>query len=112
MPEILTVGSEVTCPHGGRARLSSSNRTLFTNNKKILLQSDIHKIDSPPCGYYDGSKYSPCLIVKWSKGSRSAKKNGIPLLTRTSKGKCLNGESRSQGDAIIQPRQKVVFSDG
>jgi hypothetical protein len=111
MPEILTTSSMISCPHGGRAILSSSNHHLLVDGDQVLLESDVHKIIPGTCPWYDGSTYSPCVRILWSKGSNHTKKNQIRLLTKTSLGKCYNANEVLQGSARILLTQHEVYSN-
>jgi hypothetical protein len=112
MAAILTVSSNIKCPHGGLVLLTSSNRNLFANGMQILIESDIHMVAPGTCPFFVGSKYSPCVKVEWSGGSRNSKMSGIPLLTSNSLGKCLNSEGAVQGFANIIDTQRNVLTDG
>lgn len=112
MAGVLTVSSNIKCPHGGLVLLTSSNRNLCANGMQILIESDIHKVAPSTCPFFVGSKYSPCVRVEWSGGSRNSKINGIPLLTSNSLGKCFNSEGAVQGFATILATQGNVLANG
>lgn len=112
MTMILTTSSNIICPHGGHARLSSSNKNIIVNGNPLLLESDIHTIDPGTCPFFVGSKYSPCVRIEWSQGSRHSYKNEIPLLHTGSLGKCFNGEGAIQGTANILFSQLKVLCNG
>jgi hypothetical protein len=112
MANILTTSSNIICTHGGLARLSSSNKNIFVNGNAVLLESDIHIIQPGTCPFFVGSKYSPCVRIEWSQGSRRLYKNEIPLLYTGSLGKCFNGEGAIQGTANILFSQMKVLCNG
>ena len=101
MAEILTTSSDVKCPHGGIALLTSSDTSLSTNRKRLLLQSDIHSIQ-PGC-----ILHPPCTILIWLKGSKGLKHKGVAIITSKSEGRCMP----SQASPIIAA-QKTVISNG
>jgi hypothetical protein len=99
--KILMNGSNIMCPHGGKAVLMTSDMKLFSDNAQVLLESDVHPVVG--CPFTIGLKYSPCLRIEWTGGSSKA--GGIPVLITSSIGKCINAEGVPQGLAIIVSTQ-------
>ncbi len=107
MPEVLTVASTLTCPHGGSVTLTTSNATLECGDGFPLVESDAHFVVDctfiPP-----GSKPSPCVEVTRSGGSASLDADGVPVLTRASVGLCESAEGVPQGPAVLLVTQEDV----
>lgn len=97
--KILTIASSITCLHGGRALLFTTNARVRVDGAPALLESDVLPVVG--CPFYDGSKYSPCIRIEWSAGASKVKVNGTRVLVRSSIGKCLNAQSATQGLALI-----------
>lgn len=95
----LTVNSKIQCPHGGTVTLATSNTLVFADGALVLLESDVHPVAG--CSFTVGSKPSPCIRVKWSKGSTNVTVNDTATLVKDSKGECLNAENTIQGVALI-----------
>ncbi len=100
----LTTASNIICPHGGRAILSTMNSHALANRALVLLESDVHMIGG--CPFTVGQKYSPCVRIKWSGGTSQVMVNNTPTLTQTSVGQCFNAEGVVQGVATIVNTQQ------
>jgi hypothetical protein len=111
MPEILTTSATISCQHGGRAILSSSQHHIFVNGKRILIQSDVHKIVLCPINPPPPTN-SPCVKIKWSSGSQYSKNHGIRILTTGSVGKCYDRNMVFRGNAVISSTQDKVLTNG
>jgi hypothetical protein len=112
MANLLTSTSEVACPHGGKAELSSTKRLVFLGQDTALLATDEHPILGCPF-QIPGPKPSPCVKIRWSGGSAVARlDDGSPLLLDSSVGECLNAEGVSQGVAVIVRCQSGVTVQG
>ena len=103
---LLTTASSVMCPHGGQAMLVTSNARVTASGAPILLETDIHPVVG--CPFTIGPKYSPCVRIEWSAGSRAVSIGGTPVLVTTSVGKCIGAEGAPQGVAIIGQTQMKV----
>lgn len=95
----LTISSQIQCPHGGQAILSTTNTQVFAAGTAVLLESDIHPVVG--CPFTIGSKYSPCIRIEWSAGSTKTTVNGTATLVQTSIGQCISPEGATQGIAIV-----------
>jgi hypothetical protein len=95
---ILTTASNITCTHGGRAKLTTSNTKIFADGALALLEKDEHPVMR--CPFTVGSKSSPCVRIKWSAGASQVTVNGTPVLVMSSVGQCINAEGAIQGVAI------------
>lgn len=101
---ILTTASQVTCTHGGKAILTTSNTRVNIENMPALLESDIHTVTG--CLFtVPGPKPQPCVRIEWSAGAVMCKVNDTGVLVRSSIGKCYSAESVMQGLAIISTTQ-------
>lgn len=101
---VLTTASQVTCMHGAKAILTTSNVMARIDNMAALLETDVHAVAGCPFTL-PGPKPSPCVRIEWSAGAVMAKSNGTPLLIQTSIGKCISAEGAVQGIAIIAQTQ-------
>ena len=103
---VLTTGSQVLCPHGGSASLSTANSKASAASGKALLESDVHTVSG--CAFMIGTKPSPCLQIRWSAGAVKLKAGGTAVLLDSSVGTCYSPESAPQGSAlVVQPEAKV-----
>lgn len=100
---LLTISSTIMCPHGGQAILFTSNTKVFAGGAPVLLESDVHPVIG--CPFRIGPKYSPCIRIEWSLGSKSMQINGTKPLVQGSIGKCIGVEGAPQGVAIISQTQ-------
>jgi hypothetical protein len=99
MPSILTVDSQVMCPHGGQAILTTANSLLTVDDSLALLESDVHEVAD--CPFVAGVEYSPCVLIEWSSGAQTLTVNDTGVLTELSVGLCSNAEGAPQGVAVI-----------
>lgn len=97
---ILTTASQITCTHGGKAVLTTSNTMIKVDSMPALLESDVHGVAGCPFTL-PGPKPSPCVKIEWSAGAVMAKSDSAPLLIQSSVGKCISAEGATQGTAII-----------
>lgn len=100
MPSILTIESQIQCPHGGQAILETSNSVFLVEGSPALLESDLHVIAG--CAFTVGVVYSPCVQIEWSGGAEMLTVDGVGVLLETSIGACANAAGAPQGVAIIQ----------
>jgi len=104
--EILNIASSIQCMHGGQALLFSSNTRLMVDNLPALLESDMHPVVG--CPFTVGPKYQPCVRIEWAGGFPGCAVNGVPVLVRSSIGKCYSAEGVLQGIAIVANTQTKV----
>jgi hypothetical protein len=97
--KVLTTGSQVQCPHGGSATLTTGNSKVGATSGKALLESDTHTVSG--CSFMIGNKPSPCIKIEWSAGASKVKANGTAVLVKSSVGKCYSPENALQGTAIV-----------
>jgi hypothetical protein len=103
---VLTADSQVKCPHGGQATLTTSNDKVEASDASVLLETDVHTVAG--CPFTLGPKYSPCVSIRWSGGASKVMINGIKVLTQSSSGKCYSAESAVQGVAVVANTQIKV----
>ena len=104
--KVLTTGSQVMCPHGGNATLSTANAKASAASGKALLATDEHTVAG--CAFMIGTKPSPCLQIKWSAGASKLTAGGTAVLLESSSGTCYSPENAPQGSAlIVMAEQKV-----
>jgi len=101
----LTTLSSIQCPHGGRALLTTANMHASAG-AMMLLESDTHTVVG--CSFWIGTKYSPCLTIKWSAGASAVTVNGKKVLVKSSIGQCKNDSGAVQGVALIASTQLPV----
>ena len=101
---LLTTGSQIMCPHGGQAMLTTGNAHVSAGAMNVLLETDVHVIAG--CPFTIGPKYSPCVRVEWTAGASKATVDGVAVLIRTSIGKCIGAEGAPQGVATVVTTQQ------
>jgi hypothetical protein len=76
---------------------------MLIDNAPALLESDIHTVAGCPfqIPVGAGTKPSPCIRIEWSAGATKLKVNDVPVLVRSSIGKCYSPEGAMQGLANI-----------
>lgn len=97
--EMLTTKSTITCPHGGRAVLTTTNTKVLSRGTPALVEADIHIVVG--CPFTIGTKYSPCTRIEWKAGHSDTMADNTPVLSQQSMGKCINPEGAPQGIATI-----------
>lgn len=103
---ILTTGSQVQCPHGGQALLTTTNVRVKAASGEALLESDIHTVSG--CPFTIGQKLSPCVRIEWEAGATRLAVEGTAVLLETSVGTCYSPENAPQGAAlVVQAEPKV-----
>jgi len=98
----LTIASSLQCPHGGTVVITSTN-TRVRAGAPMATAMDVFLIVGCPVS-------SPCVSVRWLVPDMRVKVNGIPTLSRTSLGLCLNGLQIPQGVVVILNTQTKVQS--
>ncbi len=106
MIPILTTLSTLQCSHGGRVILFTSNASAQVEGGYILLVSDIHSVVG--CPFTVGTKYQPCVTVRWMVGASQTRINGIAALLQTSVGLCYSAEQIPQGPPVVLSTQQTA----
>lgn len=99
MASILTIESQIQCPHGGQAILETTNSVFLVDDSPALLESDLHVIAG--CPFTVGTVYMPCVEIEWSGGAEMLTVDGVGVLLETSIGQCNNAAGAPQGVAIV-----------
>ena len=100
---VLEVGSQLTCPHGGRVEPVAANAQVLVNGMAALVLTDSFPIvgcrseAAMPDGW-------PCTDVVWNAAAARVLIHGQPVLNATSIGKCLNSGPPAPGAARAQRR--------
>ena len=102
---VLTTGSQIQCPHGGKALLSTKNSKTSAGDR-VLLESDTHDVIG--CPFTVGTKYQPCRKITWSAGAGAVTVDGTKVLVRSSIGQCKADGEIIQGVALITQTQTKV----
>lgn len=110
MKALLNERSEIACPHGGTVVARTSNRSLALPDAPCLIETDVLAVAGCPF-VLPGPKPSPCVRVKWSRGSERIAVDGVGVLTTGSVGVCESAEGVAQGSAVVLKTQSVVFDD-
>jgi hypothetical protein len=99
----LTMTSSLQCPHSGRVVIISANTRVRAASIPMALATDVFMI----VGCLSSS---PCVTVQWLVTDMRVRVNGIPTLSRSSVGLCLNGLQIPQGPVIVVNTQVRVQS--
>ncbi len=98
MPDVLTDATQVKCPHGGTATVSSGNTKVKDENGYVLVASDVHTVAG--CAFMRGQQPSPCVQVKWQAAALKVGIDNQKALTLQSVGLCYAADNSPQGPAI------------
>ncbi len=96
---VVTTSSTVLCPHGGQARLSTSQSKVEAGGAKVILISDEHAITG--CAFVAGTKPQPCVKLRWIMGAMQSKVDGTAIVTSAAIGLCYSAEDIPGGPAQI-----------
>jgi hypothetical protein len=92
---ILTTASQIQCPHGGMATLTTANANAKAGTA-MLVESDIHVVAG--CSFVVGTVPSPCLTIQWSAGA-------VMVLTTSSIGTCYGASPQGVASVSSAPAQ-------
>lgn len=98
----LTIASTLQCPHSGRVIIISTN-TRVRAGVPMATAADVFIIAGCLAS-------SPCVTVQWLLPDMRVRVNGIPTLSQSSIGLCLNGLQIPQGLVVILNTQLRVKS--
>jgi hypothetical protein len=99
----LTTASSLQCPHGGAVIIVSTNPRARAGGAPAATAADIFIVAGCPIS-------SPCVSVRWVVPDARVKVNGVPSLSRSSLGLCLNGLQIPQGTVVVLNTQTEVQS--
>ena len=98
----LTTSSILMCPHFGTVQIISTNTRVRAGGAFAALATDLYFVSGCLSG-------NPCLTVRWIVPDVRTKVNGLPTLSRSSIGICLDSLQLPQGQVAIintQPRMQ------
>lgn len=103
---ILTTTSVILCPHGGIAQLFSTQVDLTVDGARALLLTDQHPVVG--CPFTVGTKYQPCVLIRWLVGATLTMVRGVPVLLQNSVGLCFSAEQIPQGPPnVVSVQQRA-----
>ena len=107
---VLHVNAGCQCTHAAPATIIPAQpRVLVSGQPVATMASQIVVAGCPfqiPVGA--GTKPSPCIRIEWSAGASKMKVDGVPVLVRSSIGKCYSPEGAMQGIANIVNTQVKI----
>jgi hypothetical protein len=84
---ILTVGSVITCSHGGMAQATAPNPRVHASGMPIVTMAAPHAIAG--CVFNISGAPSPCVTANWVVGAVRVLALGMPVLVQTSQAVCV-----------------------
>lgn len=102
--QALTTASSLSCPHGGRVVMTTSNRKALAGGAPLVSARDPLTIVGCPF-QLPGPTPSPCLTVEWTTSDRKVQVGGGPTLSTASIGVCKAGSGAPQGPVVIASTQ-------
>jgi hypothetical protein len=103
--DVLTVQSQVMCPHGGNGTAIPSQIKASAESGLILVETDKHIVAG--CAFMKGQQPSPCVRIEWSAGAQKVQAGGTAVLTNQSIGQCYGPDNSVQGVAVIVNTKKA-----
>ena len=103
----LNISSSLQCPHGGMVQIISANARVKADGAFVALATDQFVIAGCPFQIPVGPAMvpSPCLLVQWLVSDLRTTVNGLPTLSQSSAGLCLNAMQIPQGPVSIANTQ-------
>jgi hypothetical protein len=98
MSSLLTMTSQMTCPHGGIVQVITANKRTRAAGALVLRATDTFTVMS--C-----TATSPCVRVVWPVTALRSTINSDKALNEDSVGQCLNGGQLLQGLVTVVPAQ-------
>jgi hypothetical protein len=102
MPQILTTGDVILCPHGGSVSISSL-QSQVSAGALVVRPGDVSTVAG--CAFNVASVPHPCVIVEWQNPSTRCKAKSEAVLTTASIGICKAADQAPQGTAMIVKTQ-------
>lgn len=102
---LLTLGSTMTCPHGGRVMPVPAGPRPTANGAPLLLATDTYTVAGCP---FIPVAPQPCVLVQWVQPSATGSGAGMPTLTEDSVGFCFAADGAMQGPVLIVAAQPAV----
>jgi hypothetical protein len=105
----LNTMSLLQCPHGGKVTIIPANGTVLAGGAPVALASDTFLVVGCPFTLPGTPPIpSPCVAVRWLVSDLRARANGIPTLSQSSVGLCLNAAQVPQGPVVVTATQTQV----
>lgn len=104
--KVLTTATVASCPHGGQASFTASQRAVTIDGSSALVATDTTTIAG--CSFMIGNTPSPCTTVQWQGPATRVTADGIAVLLETSTGLCMSAASAPQGSLQISTVQSKV----
>lgn len=107
---LLTVGSTLTCPHGGVVTITPGGRAS-AGGQPMVTAADVTVVAG--CAFtLPGPVPSPCVLVQWIAGNPRLASPAGPALDMTSVGLCLAATGAVQGPVVIQSAGQTSVAGG
>lgn len=99
---MITTASILQCPHGGSVSIITSNGRSQAAGGFLATMSDTFIVSGCPFQIPATPPIpSPCIAVRWLSGDGRTQVNGLPSLSQSSVGLCLNAQQVAQGPVLI-----------
>jgi hypothetical protein len=105
---ILSVGSTVTCPHGGHMGVVPGSPRVAVSGMAVATTADAFPVAG--CVFAVGTKAQPCVTVEWLVPAARVRVMGQPVLTQASVGICQDVELIPQGSPSVLSTQTRVIA--
>jgi hypothetical protein len=84
---LLTIGSVITCAHGGLAQATAPNPRVLLSGQPVVTLAAPHAIAG--CVFNIAGAPSPCVTANWVVGAVRVLATGMPVLVMTSQAVCV-----------------------
>lgn len=110
---LLHVGAQLMCPHGGTVSIVSSNTRVMVGGQPVATAADTFTIAGCPFQIPTpgGPKPQPCVTIQWMQPALRSTVSGTPPVLSTSVGMCLSAEQIPQGPPTVVFSQFRVTGD-
>jgi hypothetical protein len=107
MPALLTVQSQLMCPHGGTVTATpSSTAVMIQGAGPVVRGTDTFLVAG--CSFSTPAGPHPCMTVQWQVTETTVKAGGDFALDEASVGLCLAADQTPQGTVLVQSTQSKV----
>jgi hypothetical protein len=109
--KMLNILSTLQCPHGGHVQIVSANTRVKIGGAFAALATDTFVVIGCPFQIPATPPIpSPCVTVRWLVIDSKTRVNGVPTLSQSSSGLCLNAAQIPQGPVVIMATQPLISS--
>jgi len=105
MPDFLTVGAQLMCPHGGMVSATSENSQVTAGGDPIVRASDTFMVAG--CPFFIGPSPHPCMQIQWLVPVTRSQAVSDFSLTEASVGLCVAGDQAPQGPPNVIETQAM-----